>query len=271
VELAAKLLEEVTSYTKMAVTAGRANQAWDRERATVGGNMVRLVKLLSAFQEETRQKRRETSVILSRIIFETVVSVRYMMAKFSSTLVDSYVCYSLRHERKLRDKIQANIAERGGIVLPIEDRMLKSIGKTEAIAGVSLDQINLRDRSPWAGKNLYEKATDIDLDEAYLAAFSGMSHHVHGSWQDLYEYHIVDDEAGGFTPNLEWGQPRPQPIFAMGIIVGDANERYFRFVGGELATSEMCDELANLERRIRAADTAHEAFLTVKCIAASGR
>jgi hypothetical protein len=162
------------------------------------------------------------------------------------------------------NQIEENIAERGGVVLPIEDRMLKSLEKTAAIAGVSLDSIDLADRSAWGGKSTYQKAEDIELDEAYLAVFGGMSHHVHGSWQDLYEYYITADGNGGFMPNFEWHRPRPQPIFALGIIVGDANKQYFRFVGGELATRELADKLGDLERRIRAADAAHEAFLAAK-------
>jgi hypothetical protein len=51
--------------------------------------------------------------------------------------------------------------------------------------------------------------------------------------------------------------------------VGEANEQYFRFVGGELATSEMADRLSDLKRRIRAVDAAHEAFLSAKSVAKS--
>ena len=63
------------------------------------------------------QDRRETSDILSRLAYETIVNVRYMVAHFSPTLIDSYIRHSLRHERRLRDTIQTNVAAREGEVL----------------------------------------------------------------------------------------------------------------------------------------------------------
>ena len=53
--------------------------------------MVRLLKLLSGFLDQTSQKRRETSEILGRLAFETVVNVRYLIVNFSPALVDSYI------------------------------------------------------------------------------------------------------------------------------------------------------------------------------------
>src|SRR5271165_5511348 len=112
--LASELLREVTSYVCMvACTLGPA-PPWTRDQAAVGGQMVRLFKLLSAFLDQTVQKRYDTSTILSRLTFETIVNVRYLMANFSPELVDCFLRYSLRHERRLSDVIQANIQARGG-------------------------------------------------------------------------------------------------------------------------------------------------------------
>jgi hypothetical protein len=148
--------------------------------------------------------------------------------------------------------------------LPIETRMLKSLEKTALVAGISLDSIDLKDKSPWGRKNLYQKAETLGSDDHYFVMFSGLSHTVHGSWQDLYDHHVATNANGGFTPTLEWDRPRPQLILALGIIVVEANQQYFRFMRGEPASRQMTEALADLDSRIHEADGAHEAFLAKK-------
>ncbi|MCA1503815.1 DUF5677 domain-containing protein [Bradyrhizobium sp. NBAIM02] len=262
--LASELMREVTSYVcGAACTLGDA-PTWTRDQAAVGGNMVRLSKLLSAYLDQVVQKRFETSTILSRLAFETIVNVRYLIANFSPALVNSFVRYSLRHERRLRDTIQANIQERGGEVLHIEQRMLKSIDRSARIAGVTLDSVDLKDRAPWGGKDLRQKADAVGFGEAYLAVFGGMSHNVHGSWQDLYQFHLEVDDAGGFVPNLEWGRPRPQPLFALGHFSLYAVADFLKFIGGETAMAPLREHLGDLGERITSVDQAHESYLSSK-------
>jgi hypothetical protein len=50
------------------------------------------------------------------------------------------------------------------------------------------------------GKHLRQRAEAVGWDEAYGAVFGGMSHNVHGNWQDLYAYHLDATEDGKFTP-----------------------------------------------------------------------
>jgi hypothetical protein len=94
--------------------------------------MVRLYKLLHGLLDQLCQRRGELSLLFMRLIFEELINIQFLIKEFSSHLVDSYVGVSLRHERKLRDEVARNIADRGGIILPIEDRMFKSIDRTSA-------------------------------------------------------------------------------------------------------------------------------------------
>jgi hypothetical protein len=121
-----------------------------------------------------------------------------------------------------------------------------------------------KDNRHWGGKSLREKAKVVGLDSAYLGVFGAMSHNVHGAWQDAYQFHLKTDGAGGFTPNLEWGRPRPQVLFAIGVIVVEALRDFVDFIGGEAASSHFDDRLADLTCRLRTADQAHEAYLTSK-------
>ncbi|MGY3079092.1 hypothetical protein ACVWZZ_005500 [Bradyrhizobium sp. LM6.10] len=262
--LASELLREVTSYVSVAACVLGSAPVWTRDQAAVGGNMVRLSKLLSAFLDQIVEKKMETGTILSRLAFETIVNVRYLIANFSPELVNSLVRHSLKHERRLHDTIQANIRERGGDVLHIEQRMLNSIDRASRIAGVMLDSVDLKDRTPWGGKDLRQKAAAVGLEQPYLAVFGGMSHNVHGSWHDLYHFHLETDEAGAFTPNLDWGRPRPQPLFALGHLALSAVAEYLIFIGGEATFDQLRQQLADLGVRIESVDQAHESYLSAK-------
>ena len=263
--LAVSLMIETASYVCVAANTMGTSPVWDRNQAAIGGNMVRLYKLLHSVLDQTCQRRQETSFILARLVFETIVNIRYMIENFSPELIDSYVGYSLRHERKLRDVIQVNIDERRGEVLPIEDRMLKSISGCAAAAGVDLSDVDPKEKGPWGGKNLFDKADAVGLGQAYLGSFSGPSHSVHGNWHEIFSNHLEWDEtSGGFTPNIEWHNPRPQVLFALCILLVDTIRIYFGFIGNEQVVTLFEEPLSNLYDLLYVANDAHEGYLAGK-------
>lgn len=263
-ELAFNLLTEVTSYIGVAACALGSEPVWSRDQAAVGGNMVRLFKLLSAFLDRTQQWRPEMSTILSRLAFEAIVNARYLIANFSPDLVASYLHHSLRHERQLWDTIQSNIEGRAGVVLPIEDRMMKSISRSAKFSGLTIETIDPKAKGQWGGKHLRQKAEAVGLDRPYLAVFGGMSHNVHGSWQDLQQYHLEEAGEEAFTPRLEWGRPRPQPSFALGVLSLEAAADFFGFIGGDEVLAYMRGDLNDLVARLHQANAAHELYLQGK-------
>jgi hypothetical protein len=86
----------------------------------------------------------------------------------------------------------------------------------------------------------------------------------HGSWHDLYQFHLETDENGGFTPNLDWGRPRPQPLFALGHLALYAVADFLTFIGGETAMDQLREQLRDLGARIDSVDQAHETYLSGK-------
>src|ERR687894_609197 len=72
------LLRETSSYVCIAACIMGTAPTWTRNQAVIGGNMVRLFKLLSAFLDQTMQNRCEIGAILARLSFETCENVRYL-------------------------------------------------------------------------------------------------------------------------------------------------------------------------------------------------
>jgi hypothetical protein len=264
-ELAVQLMVETASYTGIAACTMGQSTTWDRDNAAVGGNMVRLYKLLHGVLDQTCQKLGENSLILTRLVYETLVNLRYLITNFSPELVDSYVRYSMRHERKLRDTINTNIEARNGTILPIEDRMLKSIRRTEAASQISLDDINMKDKGLWGGKTVYDKADAVGMGGmVYRAAFGGGSNSVHGNWQEINGHHLEWDERGHFEPKLTWARPRPQVLLALCRLVIETLVFYFEFMGGEAALELFAEALADIDGRVSAVVTSHEEYLAAK-------
>ena len=263
--LAVDLLREVASWVCLAGgVLPMDTKCWTREQAIVGGNLIRLFKLLCGVLDQTCQHRRETMFIFSRLAFESIVNIRYLIKFASTELFDSYIRYSLKHERRLRDRIKANIEARGGEVWPIEHRMLSSIQQTAKKSGVDLDQISTSQPKNWGGKNLYERADAVDLGYLYLAAFGGASHSVHGNWMDLLEYHIDDaesDKVDSFLPYPDWHAPRPQPLIMLAKLTVDLLQNFFVFVRNASGSIPESASLTDLRIRIAVADDAHEHFL----------
>lgn len=262
--LSVDLLREATSYICVASCIMGTEKTWSRNQAIVGGHGIRIYKLLTAFLENTVSEKRDISDIIMRIIFETVVNVIYICTFYSNELVVSYLKFSFRHERKLQNTIKENISQRNGVVLPIEDRMLKSIANTERLAGIEIGELNPKDKSPWGGKHLHQRALQVGLEAEYEACFSGMSHNVHGSWQDIFAHHIVSKGHDRFVPTLEWTRPRPQACLALVRLSCDALLPIAIFLGGEAAELHFGPKIDDLLARAHRVDLAHERYLSTR-------
>lgn len=260
-ELIVKLLIETGSYVCVASCLLPAStRRWNRDQAIVGGNIVRLYKLISALLDQTCQKRRETSFILGRLAFETIVNLAFLIKNASPELFDSYVRYSLQHEKKLLNQVNQNTSDRGGEVLEIERRMLNSIQRTFEKSGISANEATTNGIRNWGNKNIYDRAKDVGLDQAYLAAFGGGSHSVHGNWMDLLEYHLEDDEEG-FSPQLKWRYPRPQLLSVIAIFATEVTGKYIEYINEPVVSQLLHPRLIDLRSRIQLADSIHEQFL----------
>jgi hypothetical protein len=262
--LSVDLLIEASSYVCIAgnIVPPRGN-AWNRHEAVLIGHLVRLYKLNSALLDQTCQHRRETSFIFARLAFECIVNTLFLIRNDRSEVVQSYIEHSMRHEKRLRDRIHANITARAGEIWPIEKRMLASIEKSAKNSDINLDHID--PPKNWAGKNLFDKAQNVGLDEAYLGAFAGPSHTVHGNWQDLLEYHLKVED-GGFLPDFGWHTPRPQLLTTIAQLTVTTLGEFFSEIIGP-AGNDVSEKLADLHERIQLLVQLHEEFLAKRTTA----
>lgn len=256
--LSVELLIEVGSYVCIAGNiVPFPRKAWNRHEALLVGHLVRLYKLISALLDQTCQHRRETAFIFARLAFECIVNTMFLIKNDRPEIVQSYIEYSMRHEKRLRDRIHSNITARGGEIWPIEKRMLASIERSAKDSGVDLDQID--PPKDWAGRNLFERAQDVGLDEAYLGAFAGPSHSVHGNWQDLLEYHL-EAEGDGFLPDFDWHPPRPQLLTTVAHLTLITLGEFFSDIIGP-AGNAVAERLPDLQERVQSLVHLHEEFL----------
>ncbi len=92
--------------------------------------------------------------------------------------------------------------------------MINSIERSFQVSGNNVeDGPKTKDRN-WGAHNIFGRAKAVGL-EAYVAAFGGGSHTIHGSWQDLVEYHLEDIDENSFRADFKWHAPRPQLLNAI--------------------------------------------------------
>jgi hypothetical protein len=261
VGVALDLLIEAGSYTCVAANLYKNEEMyWTRDEAILGGHLVRLFKLIDALLDQTCKHRRETSMVIARLIFECIVNLRYMITNASDDLFRSYRAYSLQHELRLLERIEANISERDDLSLPIEDRMIRSILSSFKASDLTRKEVAENQKRNWSGKNLYERAKSIGLEQAYLAAFGGGSHTIHGNWQDLLEYHLEKIDDNAYRSNIGWHAPRPQILEALVTLTADALADYIQFIAGSDA-SDFLKRLQDLSDRTYQLSELHENFL----------
>lgn len=268
--VAFNLFREAASYVcLLASTTVGYKPTWNVGQAVLGGHLVRVFKLMCFVMEESIERRAELLSILTRLLAEGVINIRFLLQNFSKELIDSYLACSLQHEKELADLIRLNIQDRGGDEFPIEARMLGSIQRTFDNSQISADSLPPKKIRNWGDKNIFEKAKAVDLAEAYGAVFGGPSRNVHGGWHDLLQHHLDCESPGEFKPRMEFTRPRPQTVYSLTHLITLTLIEYADFLQHPSIqpVHERLNDLVN--RNLRASDL-HEAYLVAKGANLSG-
>jgi hypothetical protein len=179
----------------------------DKDEAVVGGNLTRLIKLNTSFLQNICEGKLEICYILNRCIAETAINIKFLLIESEERVRRNYIKNSLITEKELWETILTNVKDRSGDVLPIEERMQKSIQNSFEKSDFDLEEV--RRSSKW--KSIKERAK-IVAGEMFYSVFYGISSHsIHGNWQDILFNNLKKLEEG-FELNLQWNRPRPQII-----------------------------------------------------------
>jgi hypothetical protein len=228
----------------------------DRNEAIRRGLIVRITKLAKSQLNETCAGHGDQQLALARQLLETCGNLLYVLHQGEGAY-EAFVVDSLIAERELQELIRRNIDERGGKVLPIEERMLRSIEKTAVGAGVDLSKLPPRGKSGWP--SAFDRLRSLGLQDLYVLFRLG-SVAIHGGWSDLYLHHLDDEGDGRFSIHLDDLRPRPEPLTSMAIVVCTTLTEYLRTQAN--AIRELFEpRLDDILERIKGFEGAHEAYL----------
>ena len=235
---------------------GKSNTI-NKDEAVIGGNLVRQIKLTTSFLENICNGKSEIAFIINRCIAETFINLKYLLTEGEERVKRNYIKHSLITEKDLWNTIKENVSKRNGDILPIEERMKKSIEKSFDSSDFDLDEVN--NSSKW--KSISSRAEKVASMEFYDIFYGIASHSVHGNWQDILLNHLKrkDDM---FLLNLTYVRPRPQILD--GPIILNLNVTEI-FVKTELSNNkfkdiliEKCDLLSKHHEKLI---TRHESIM----------
>ena len=195
-----------------------------RNNAVCAGLLSRISRImLSVLKLSSGSEHGETIQILQRCILESSVDLQYLLAKDEDTVYERFIRTGLKGERELYDIIQANIKEKNGQVLEIEQGMLQSIERTCEDSGEKIEDIDPKAGS-WGG-SYRDRLKAIGLGDAYPIFQSMTSQAVHGSWSDLIRNYLQKNEHG-YEPSYDHTQTDGEMFFPMALFATNAAKAY---------------------------------------------
>ena len=236
---------------------GEGPKTFPRNQAICVGSLVRIAKLMRATAELASQgSYREIIHGLSRSIADSVVTIRFLILKDQPALFDQFVESSLGPEKEQYTYIHKKIAEHGGVIQPIEARMLDSIENVCFESGVNIEDVDPRHKE-WGG-NFPQRLEALGDREAYAGIFRMPSHAIHGSWVDLLMNHL-NYEGGEFSLEMETGQVDQRLLLPIALFVLEAVQTYLaKFFPIAPELSPLYKRIADLTRRIQLVEDAHD-------------
>jgi hypothetical protein len=249
VNLAAHLLDEVAS-----VKGG-----WPRNQAICAGLMIRITKfMLVVTQLSAEGDRAEIVHALNRSMMESAINLEFLVRTNDDKFFDQFVRFSLGPERELYDIIQANVAARGGEVLPIEERMVHSIDDVCRVSRVTIKEVD-RKYGDWGG-GIRERLKALGKEGRYVAMQRILSHAVHGTWVDLYKNHLeYDSKTDVFRPEPRFKFVDERVLGPIALFVLEATQPYLeRFFWRIPGTGLLLNRIEDLRSRLLEAGALHE-------------
>lgn len=202
---------------------GKFNKA---QQGILLSHMVRLFKLYDCILLLICEHRFEIAILLSRSAAETAIVLKYLTININDELCRKFIKSSLAYDKKLHDLIKKNSSNRK--LLPIEERMLKSIANTFAKTEFKLEDIKFQEDKKWH-ENVSVMAKEVGLERYYETIYRVGSGAEHGSWHYLELYHL-QEKTDYYEPQLDYSTPSPQLLEAVNYICLQATKDYIERV-----------------------------------------
>jgi hypothetical protein len=244
-EASFELLKEAGIITHLA--AGLLpNTSLTRDRAILYALMLKASKLSRDMIAMTAKHGADRQLVVIRELLECLATLSYLLEDDGSgARFQQYVEASLVAEREFLKTILSNIKKRGQS-LEIEASMERSIEKTAAAAGI--DDVSKLPGRPKIG---WPKAEDLlkELGENVYPSYRSGSSVLHSTWSDIQRNQLKQNKDGTFDLRFEDTDPRPQPLYAAGLLVGDLTHGFLAKVRPD-ALDHFKSRLENLHERL---------------------
>ncbi|WP_410671958.1 DUF5677 domain-containing protein [Amycolatopsis sp. cmx-4-68] len=252
------LLRETTHWFAILTGLPLANPTI-RNEAINRGLLVRITKLLRLTVRELHSQETFLQLGIARDVIETVATLFYLLDDTGDgARYDQYVMNSLIAEREMVRDIKSNIQSRNNSVLDIEERMMRSIERTAAAAGID-DVTSIPSRAQVGFPNA-EARVRLLGPSAYVAYRAGSSE-VHGDWTDVYRNHL-EYENGNFSPNFNSLHVRPQvPLMLARLSLEIVIRHLEKLTVSRDAVTVLLEPLKDLVERVKKVDLMHEELL----------
>lgn len=229
-----------------------------RNHAIIVGHYARSIKLIrSLIRQVSDGHGGDQQIAISREFMDSLSTVMYLLGDSGDgTRFDSYVMDSLVAEREFLKDVRTQITGRDDVILPIEERINRSIHETLAAAGVKEEDIPSRRVNGWPSAQ-----TRLELlgPTAYAAYRIG-SGAVHGSFNDIYKHHLAEVD-GGFEIQLRPQPFRPQPLLSMALLSLTTLDHYCRTFFGMPLPPAIASRRDTLLSTLCRVDELHENWL----------
>lgn len=172
-------------------------QPYDRDQAIRCGLLMRITRLAVAMLRDTCVGDGEQQMSVSRQVLDSVSTLLYLLDDQNGDRHKSYVEDSLLAERELLRNIQQRQKDTGE-VLPIEERMRRSIEESAKAAGIDPLMVPSRKKIGWPSAEVRAR----ELGSTAYSAYRMGSGALHGTWHTVYRHHLRAVE-GGFECTLD--------------------------------------------------------------------
>lgn len=248
----------LTRVAALAPTEHSARSGLSKHRAIVVGHLVRIAKLYEGALAHIAECRLELAAIFSRLIVETAFRLEYLIrSPARAKSIRSFILASYKPEREILEDLREKAHSRK--LEPIERRMVRKI--SARLRGDRVSRRTLAQNRIWNvdGKDFRRLLADLDLEPIYAYAFASASHHVHGDWYEISQYHIRK-HGRRYTPVLAFHKPDPRLSCSLTAISLNALINYLTWSGVD-PDKVVLPVAEHLRQYNRLLDSAHEGHL----------